>query len=345
MALVTSLRAAVTRRYPMYWATHRASIADAARQLIEQRQAWTIDTAGADEFLGDLVERLQRLDQVGRHRGRPVVMRSHSLLPRSNPPVDGWRFTPLLQLCAYAVFNVSSPDDCDIFRGEHRAKLEATLQGSPLTPRLRGIGSLQPDSVPDPTVARQRSVGFEVPERWVPTPEVRVFGQHASYRLGGDAERGVSALARVDVAGQPQNNLVVVKLDIGISVAVPLALGEVVRIFRDDLPLITSDIPDALSEMLPPDTTLHRVELFVAAWSQNDRSNSLPERLDLRELGTVPQGLGEILGFAARLPGPLSRREAGELALQAIDYMVNNAGFLDPREGLERVRKEVGATP
>ena len=65
-------------------------MAEPARRLVAQRQACIIDTAGADEFLGDIVQKIERLDQVAQRRSRPTPMRNYFLMPESAMPRVVW---------------------------------------------------------------------------------------------------------------------------------------------------------------------------------------------------------------------------------------------------------------
>ena len=88
-ALVDAWTKVVSRRYPVFWASYRGSVTEEARRLIDFRQAAVIDTDGADSLLGDVSERLDRLDRIATrgkrrwphgHEGRPF--------PRPRPRSD-----------------------------------------------------------------------------------------------------------------------------------------------------------------------------------------------------------------------------------------------------------------
>ena len=87
-ALVSALESVPTRRYPTYWTTFYGSTTPAADRLIALRQAHVIETTGADEFLLDLVERINRLDQIAARREGPRPVHNYFLAPDygSTPP-------------------------------------------------------------------------------------------------------------------------------------------------------------------------------------------------------------------------------------------------------------------
>jgi hypothetical protein len=94
-ALVDAIEASPSRRYPTYWATFEGSISEPASRLIAERRACVIDTGGADEFLGDLVQKVQRLDQIARRRSRPTLLRTYFFAPDWSNAPQGWGAIPL----------------------------------------------------------------------------------------------------------------------------------------------------------------------------------------------------------------------------------------------------------
>jgi SIR2-like domain len=90
VALADAMYACSTRRYPMFWTTFRGSLSEAGQRLVAHRQATLIHTAGADEFLPDLVQRIQRLNEVSARRARPTSLRNYSFAPHQTTPLEGW---------------------------------------------------------------------------------------------------------------------------------------------------------------------------------------------------------------------------------------------------------------
>jgi hypothetical protein len=76
-ALVAAIEGSMTRRYPMYWATYRANLTQTARRLIANRRATPVTTNGADDFLPDLAERIDRSEQRRRRRRATTIRRNH----------------------------------------------------------------------------------------------------------------------------------------------------------------------------------------------------------------------------------------------------------------------------
>ena len=339
-----SLDNSPSRRYPCYWATYQDSVSEDAKRLIDHRQATIIPTLGANEFLGDLVERIARLDHIAARRTRPTALRSYYYAPEQNSSPQGWSTLPLLQLRAVATVTPATVDTCGIFRPEQREALLIGLQGATVTRRLRDLSAAAAISA-TATAATPAPI-----DSWVITPDAHQSIDHCSYRLGGDASAGVSALVTVALPGfgRPGGS-VVIKLDVAVSLASVLSLVDAARIMADGLVLTTSVITEALADVLPADSDVTHGELHLLAAPRpgttadpSNEPNDLRQRLDLTSLGERGQVHPPHFGFAAHLPGPLTERQALELTIEAIDYMSLAAGWLDPRPGVALLREALG---
>jgi len=113
-ALVNAIEASPARRYPTYWATFHGDVSEPARRLMAQRQTCVIETSGADEFLGDVVQKINRLEQVARRRVRPTPLRTYFLMPESSNAPQGWGVLPLLQLRVASMFQPASSETCGL---------------------------------------------------------------------------------------------------------------------------------------------------------------------------------------------------------------------------------------
>jgi len=78
--------------------------------------------------------------------------------------------------------------------------------------------------------------------------------------------------------------------------------------------------------------------------SDHNRSNDLCDRRDFRLFGQQTHTVGPSLRFAARIPGPLSEKEAAELVVEAFDYLSVASGYLDPTVAITAPRNELGVT-
>src|SRR6185312_9658369 len=103
VALAEAWKSASSRRYPVYWASFHGNLSEAARTLINQRRAIVIETAGSDEFLADLRERIVRLDERAIRRAKPTALRTYVYAPDQQTAPQGWSTLPLLQLRAVGV--------------------------------------------------------------------------------------------------------------------------------------------------------------------------------------------------------------------------------------------------
>jgi hypothetical protein len=142
--------------------------------------------------------------------------------------------------------------------------------------------------------------------------------------------------------------MVVVTLDVGVSLAQPLRLGEVALLWRDALVFTSAVLPKALSAALPSDVDVVDAEIHAAAQridgKVGTRSNDLLARVNLTPLGALsgPGPAPESMSYAARLAGPLTEYSAAELVADAIDIMAYDLGYTDPRIGLRTIRGELG---
>ena len=351
-ALVEALESAPSRRYPTFWASFHGDLKEPARRLIAQRQACVIDTAGADEFLEDLVQKVIRLDQVAQRRSRPTPLRTYFLMPESSSAPQGWGVLPLLQLRAAATFGPASPDTCGLIRAESRGALLAALRVVALTNRLRNMAGYPAAPAIGEPPAPGTTVSAPFLTDWVPSPGGYQTYDYCTYRIGGDATVGISALVTVRLPGFPGpvgDGSVVFNADIAISLQKAIRMAEAAMILRDGLVLVTAVLPGVLADVLPGDANTNHAEVhFLAATqygspgTQGNRQNDVLQRVDLSPLGTPTRDIGQSMGFAAQLPGPLTEREAADLVCEALEQLAYAVGYLDPRLGIRQLRQEMG---
>lgn len=340
-ALVEALASNVSRRYPIFWTSFGGQLTESARRLIDLRKATTIDTAGADEFFVDLGDRLGRLDQIAARRGRPTPLRTYVFPPEQSTAPQGWAVLPLLQLRAVAALGPATLNTCGLIQPQHRDLLVSALRLSPVATQLRAFSAR-----PAASATTEGTTAAAAPlVDWEPTPGHQST-EYASYRLGGDATSGVSCLVSTTFPGYGVQSSVVLKIDIALSLADTLRLGDVARLLRDALVFATASLPEVFVDILPSDAELQHVEVHLLAPSMDgnnrNRPNELLQRVDLSQIGAPTRTVGPLMGFAARISSPLTERDAAELVVQAIEYMVLAYGYLDPRLGITLLRQEMG---
>jgi len=343
VALASAITRTPSHRYPTFWATHGDGPSETARRLIAVRQATTIETTSANEFLVDLGQRIGRLDEIVSRRSRPTPLRSYSYPPEQSTTPQGWAVLPLLQLSVVASVGPATLDDTGIIRARHRDTLVQTLRLTPVGNDIRALGAV-------PAAAAVDGVSTDNPPplvNWEPTPGGHQSDMSATYRLGGDAQAGVSALVRAAFPGFGiQGGSIVFKLDVAVSINRPVNLGEAGRLFRDGLVLVTATMPDVFTEILPADANVQLAEIHVLAagtdGNNKNRPNKLLDRLDLSLFGIPTRTVGPSLGFSARVPGPLTEHEASELVVEAFDYVSLASGYLDPRVAIISLRSDLG---
>ena len=351
-ALVKALESAPSRRYPTFWAKFHGDLKEPARRLIAQRQACVIDTAGADEFLEDLVQKVIWLDQVAQRRHRPTPLRTYFLMPESSSAPQGWGVLPLLQLRAAAVVGPASPDACGLIRAESREALLAALRVDALTNRLRNMAGYPVAPAIGEPPAPGTTVSAPFLSDWIASPGGHQSYDYCTYRIGGDATVGMSVLVTVRLPGFPGpvgGGSVVFTADVAISLQKMIRMAEAAMILRDGLVLVTATLPGVLADVLPGDANTNLAEVhFLAATqygspgTQGNRQNDVSHRVDLSPLGKPTRDIGQSMGFAARLPGPLTEREAADLVCEAMEQLAYAFGYLDPRLGIRQLRGELG---
>ena len=348
LALSKALSSCPSRRYPTYWTSYKGSLTESATRLIAQRQAAVIETSGADEFFGDLVQRLQRLDQVAARHGRPTALSTYFFPPEQTTAPTGWSLLPLLQLRAVATVGPAPANATAVIRPQHREALVSALSRAEVTTRLRYLTASPPASAAMEAATPAGGVSAPGLFNWEPTPGAYQTTESASYRLGGDATVGISAVAvaRLPSFGVRQTNSAVFTIDIAISLANAIRLAEAAKMLRDGLVLTTTALPAALADVLPGDADVTLVEVHILAATSDghnlNRSNDLLSRIDMSSLGAPTRTVGPLLGFAAQVSAALTERDATELVVEAIEYMVLAQGYLDPRIGLSALRYELG---
>lgn len=349
-ALVAALEACPSRRYPTYWAIFDGSLSEPAKRLIAKRDACIIRTTGADEFLSDLDQKIGRLDQVAARRTRPSPLRHYVLAPESTVAPQGWAVLPLLQLRSAALVGPASQETCGLLRADNRDRLRKALRSAPFTNRVRSMALHPTASALTEPPNPEAELPTCVPGDWEPTPDGYQTTEACTYRLGGDASSGISALVKINFPGYGRaSDAVVLTADVALSLASPLRLAEAARILTDGLGLVTSVLPEALADILPVESAVTLGEVhFLASMQdgkQGNRDNDVATRVDLSSLGKPTRAIGQQMGFGARLAGSLTDREALELVCDALDYLAYTVGYLDPRLGLQMLRQELAVPP
>jgi hypothetical protein len=349
-ALASAISACPSRRYPTYWYRHQHQLTETAARLINKRQAAVVDGTGADEFFIDLEQRIARLEQRARRRERHAAMWHYDFPPEQHGPPNGWVALPWLQLRAVAVMTPAALGDCSPITGADRQRLLLALASAPITSTIMSLSSLTaiPSVIEDEEEGsaqrfyRQNPIGG-----WGATPGGYQSDLAGSYRLGADASLGVSALLEIRLPNVGvQGGRITFILDIGLSVSTALMLGEVARLWHDGLVALTTLVPDALAEILPPYAEISQVEFHAFAptfdGQKHSRENSLSARIAMQSLGQPSRTLSSSVGLAMRVDGGLAAREAAEVVADGVERIALSQGFLDPTTGIRSLRSELG---
>jgi hypothetical protein len=337
VALVDAILRCPSRRYPTFWTTYRGGLTNEARKIVNVRGAAVVETAGADEFLADLAERVARLDHIASRRRRPTTLRSVSFTPDLTIARRGYLGSANLLIRTVATIEPATADTCAILRADQRDALVSGLRAASVSAELRALAQA---SVPE---------GETAAATWAPTPFYQSI-DFCSYRFDLRPSR-FTAVATVQFPSGSTGDQIVVTLDIGAAPNPPLPLARVARLVRDGLMLVANAIPAALADTFPADATVSRAEVHLLDIDREDADRALDRKLDFKALGWRaslrwgedgydPEPL-QHMGYAARLSGSLVERDAGGLAADALEYMAYNNGYTDPREGIDAIRGEL----
>jgi len=341
VALAETLRGAASRKYPAFWTTLHGHLREPARRLVAQRGASLIDTYGADEFLPDIVARVDRIHSIASRKAQASVLPMARYSPDHAAP-QGWSNLPLLMVRTVVEIGPALRDDVGKLRSDVRDRLLQALADAALTSRLQRLAQVQ--------AVRASGNGLPVAadelDSWRPTPDAYQSADRAHYRLGGDAASGVSGLISVSPMGYPGGASINVTIDAGFSIASPLQLGEVAALLRDALLLVANKIPESLVDFLPPDAAVTLAELHLFASDQDGnlgyRPNDLGERVDLSQLGPPTRKVGTSMRYATTITSRPDDAGAGELVLRALDDMALDGGFLGAGSGVAALRSDLG---
>lgn len=347
LALVRAIEKAPSRRYPTFWACFQHPLGMNARRLTAQRGAVEIPTAGANEFLADVHQRVVRLQAVARNIGRPRLVRITTIRPEVFSP-SGWAARPLLHLRGAVIIGPTTTEDSGILRRPQRESIVQALHASFVSVRVENL-AYEPVALADPEGTAATRPDPEAME-WQLTPSGHQSTAYATYRMGGDGSSGVSAVFTVRMPGYGQlNGSVVLMLDIGLSLDRRLTLEEVALLLRDALVLLTGPAADTLTGILPSESSVNQCEIHIQASNMDIRnavrSNSLADRIELALLGDPTRPLEQSLSFGAYLTSALSDRQAAELVVEGLEVMALDSGFVAPDAGLAVVRQGLAIEP
>jgi hypothetical protein len=346
-ALRDAMERRVTRRYPTYYAAHEGHLSEAANRLTTQQETHIISISGANAFFSDLVDRVKILSERSRRSALPRRSKEYRHHINSSPP-PWWKQMPLLTIRVVATIGgvyedvEMGPDDRD--------KLVTALNASKVVAQLRNLQGipLKAKYSDAPSSIELDSPAFVGLQGWEFEQSASQNEAHAVYRIGTDGSNGISAVAEVRGPSQAMSSASVVCIvDMGFSVEQVLQLEVIAELICTGLVAVTTEIPSALRDILPPDSDINKCEIQLFASNINSdgtmRINTFADVINLSLVNSPkyppPQNPGQQMMYAANLTGALSRVEAAELAVDAIGRMVHQLGYMDPRDGQESIKR------
>ncbi|MDT0263411.1 hypothetical protein [Jatrophihabitans lederbergiae] len=267
---------------------------------------------------------------------RSVRYRPQFLLPPQGHP-NTWRTEPLLRLRVATTIGPATVDTVDRLGPRiHRAVIDS-LDSSQLSRSLRTLTRqhvpvLADDETGAPT-SRQHLGDWQIAN------DDHLTGDHAAYRLGGDASSGIVGFVGVSLPAFSHAGEAHVVLDIGISVAEPVSILVIGRLLTDGL-VALRDAGDALSPVLPADAQASLTGITLTAprmVAGQSRSNPISGRVDFSPMGEHTRELSMDLGISFELWSDFDANDAGGVIVGAIEAMMVDAGFSDPTDGIDEL--------
>jgi hypothetical protein len=181
-------------------------------------------------------------------------------------------------------------------------------------------------------------------DEWRETPGGHQTTTNATYRLGGDASTGISALATISGPGFTNSATLRLTIDVALSVTDEITPNRLVELWSAALFLVTTELPAALDAILPVDAVASHAELHVVAESSDgaglNRPNDLDRRLDLSSFGEKTRPIGRSLGVSVGLGAPVAQHDSRAVVVGALRRALLDSGFTDPRAGLAALQND-----
>jgi hypothetical protein len=273
----------------------------------------------------------------------PIRYRSQFLLPPQGHP-NTWQTEPLLRLRVATIIGPATVDTVGRLGPRiHRAVINS-LDSSQLSKSLRTLTRRHVPVLADGgTVA---PIGRQHLGEWQIADDDHLTGDHAAYRLGGDASSGIVGFVSVSLPAFTHAGQVNLVLDVGISVAEPVSILAVGRLLTDEL-LAVHEAAGALSPALPGDARAWLAGITLTAprtVGGQHRPNRIDQRIDFSPMGEHTRELNMDIGITFDLWPGFAASDAASVIVGAIEAMMVDAGFLDPTDGIDELATRLGVS-
>lgn len=341
-ALAQALAEGAGRRYAWYWAAHRGALGEDAARLAAGHGAHVISSAGADELLTDLADRVRMLDRVASRRARP--RRAEPQPGRQGLPA-GWACLPLVTARVVLTCGPAPADETADIDPRFRARLAEALAASPLTALLRraAAGTAAASARADSNAGLPARQPPDALDGWISAPGYHQTTQLAGYRLGGDGTAGPAGLVSVTGPSASYGPVSRLTADVGLSLVGGVDVVLLGGVLRDTLVALGDTAALALDELLPAGAEVIRADAHWTVPTDDGAGLNRP----------VPAGAGLVVSlfgdpsrpaaaegaYAEMWDGPVTPAAAAEFAHRAMTRFALDSGFLDPAAGLEELRE------
>jgi len=349
VALANRIGQIRNRRYPLYWGTRSLPLPTEAEQIANRQGSYVVALDSANEFFEDVKARVDRLQAVAARHREFTILRQGVQYPEQSAVLPGWVAIPLLVVHTHVTYEGVLAEETGIIGPEFRHDLVATLRASPVADLLR---ALRVHLIPAEASTGNRSDPEPLKHQdWVPVPGYQSIDR-AFYNWGSEAMAGVDALVRISLPSVNPSYGPTTSLDIGLSSTQAVSMELVGRALRMGVALCAVELEPVVSNLLPESVEIDRVscsfsasQFSVSPSAVGQRDNDLRSRVDWSWFGSTPDNFGPICGFAARPGNLLGPGAISELVTEGMNHMLLSHGFIDPREGLRRLRDVLGLDP
>jgi hypothetical protein len=272
----------------------------------------------------------------------PVRYRPQFFQPPQGHP-NTWRTEPLLRLRVALSVGPATVDTVNRLGPRIHRGVIASLDASDLSRSLRTLTRQHVPVLADDETAA--TPGRQHLGDWQIAEADHLTGDHAAYRLGGDASSGIAGFATVSLPAYSHAGEAHLVLDIGISVADPVSILVIGRLLADALTAAVG-ASVALASVLPTSARVSLCGITLTAPRMADgqsRPNALDQRIDFSPMGEHTRELSMDIGVMFEPPeGFEAADRARSVVVGAIEAMMLDAGFLDPTDGIDELASRLG---
>ncbi len=346
VALVQAARQSVGRRYAWYWAAHHGALSESARRLVEARGAHVLESSGADELLLELEQRVVALDALASRRTGPRRDAPRYRILDGKPPE--WAEWPPFVIQAAAVLGPVTVDQSGQIGPDQREAVVASLSGG-LLERTLGRDLVLESASRRPGMSDDGPVESPAPLRpWSTPPNSDQSTSRATLRLGGDGTTALSVVVELTLPPFQNEANARIRVLVGMNPATAFSLDTVGAILHAVVSTATRDLPPVLTDALPPDASLARMEVSWEMPTDDRYGNAQPgsssQIIDTSSLGSQAKQRPFAGRYAELIGDEVADVDVRRFVVRALRTTALDVGYLDPRTGMRAVADALGVS-